>query len=1187
MQSPNHDLAWTATEDPDPVRRATCFAALARNGRMDANVVFAFHSGLYEEEEPSVKLAVQDALLNLASQDASKVTELRKQLVELHQNLTSTKTALSASLKTLDQTSIKSIVNGIRDSQPEARAHLLRTLGSLIAEKHTAFLGGTLSEEAKTLAVPVIVADLSNSNPIVREGAIEALLMLHGKIDVNESMLCTFSLDRNQRVKVRKLYLIYLSKCLPSITVTKCFENHLASDDNRLKRTIASTIGQWPRDEHTLSSNIIKLLIVAMTSDVNVLRIPYIRAFGELRIHGRPAVPALLAIYEQQPSIREEVLLALSHIGLEEQKTRDVFIDALRWPSLINTVRFAFPISGNLGLMDLNKVLSSSAEVQQRKGAVLVAAKFKEDCHSILTKAVNDESPEVRLAAATASGELGSVAADIAIVLLQDKDPSVFKAAVNALALVIPKDANTTEGVLKIKQGPYQKAVPYLIAAVDDPSLRFSALSSLSRLGAVAIDAVPRLVTVVADSNIGVVERCFAATTIGLTKTQSDAALVTLCSIVNDINQDQGLRKVAIQALGRIGNGSRDVVESLIFALKQHEFSLSYEAANSLSVFPSDAKVAYPDLVNAILVQDDIFLYESASKALIAAGPLATETVVQKLKTHYTETAVRLIRVLENTDPMQPSSRNELLHILSDPKYHINVRVDAVRVVGILRISPEQTVPLLSELVNLKSPKALRFACIQAIANFRKDGVKALDALLNEAESNEVTVRVESIFAIAAIIGDLEDTSYLKSLEKVLAEVEKWTPTLVESVYGKYSSESKSYQSSVFQPLFDKVGMLRELSRLRLAVGIVIFAGICISILLMVFYGLVAQLFRVLILRQQWMLIAGKCDYETYISKADSTTVKVRCARILDPSSSHSTALVTLQSDSIMMQNDLEQLRSSLLPSTAMLIISESSLFQYPWGKLAGGSWSAGNEAVITGQLCEIPIESAATSRTQRRLRVAAMGCRKPYTNDKALRNVVHEVKAVCARIRASKCGEHFESQSSDERSAYNCNRALFLDMLENADIVHIAAHATSSEILLHDEGVGGREIAQLSQMARCRILVLSCCDAASKNMIASDLIMECIRRGINVIAADDSIDDRVAFAFFDEFYGAFLSKYTETMPLAACIRLASQACLMRFSKVDEVKVCEDSLGAFMLYGNPSVKLELRGTLSRKNLKRS
>ncbi len=97
---------------------------------------------------------------------------------------------------------------------------------------------------------------------------------------------------------------------------------------------------------------------------------------------------------------------------------------------------------------------------------------------------------------------------------------------------------------------------------------------------------------------------------------------------------------------------------------------------------------------------------------------------------------------------------------------------------------------------------------------------------------------------------------------------------------------------------------------------------------------------------------------------------------------------------------------------------------------------------------------------------------------------------------------------------------------LVEADIVHVATHASPDIIQFSDANFSIGDLKSLGPL-RCRLLVLSACEAASFDQVGMSLAYEFVSRGVNVLASREKVEDRFCEAFFPKLYQSMLPPRT------------------------------------------------------------
>jgi hypothetical protein len=347
----------------------------------------------------------------------------------------------------------------------------------------------------------------------------------------------------------------------------------------------------------------------------------------------------------------------------------------------------------------------------------------------------------------------------------------------------------------------------------------------------------------------------------------------------------------------------------------------------------------------------------------------------------------------------------------------------------------------------------------------------------------------------------------------------------------------------------------------RLVAALVLLASTLAVVLLFVFSGAV----RRAILRalgRRWVFNAPECD----------VTVEVR-------EENGSVEWTVLRGGSVTVRDVLaftalaqpapkHRLEKLLPPAEGRLqtvsIRVPEELLPYPLGRWLVGGWAslatpqpegarvAGQSAVL-GQVLATP----ATHIRKVRFASVTFAGTPPLPVAAEILPIEHTFR----RLRAEVLLSH--SRCSD-----------LIEALCEADIVHVAAHATLTAILLEDGAfTAGMLPDSLLARIRCRLLTLSACEAGG---IASDrpsVAWPLIRAGTNIIGSTEPLDDTVARRFFPLLYERFLPVTAGEGPtLAEAIRAAAidLGAALSFGLDTQWRT---HLNLLVLYGNPNLRL--------------
>jgi len=239
-----------------------------------------------------------------------------------------------------------------------------------------------------------------------------------------------------------------------------------------------------------------------------------------------------------------------------------------------------------------------ASDPKVRKGSVQAIGRYANRLRACVLalagRIKSDPDPEVRLEAAKALGQIGPTAREAVPALAEAlKDSAVAIRRESALAL----------GLIGCGSGA---AVPALAAALrdEDAVVRRRAAVALGEIGPLAKGAVPGLVKALEDTDPGnlpaeqsvLVESIIALGNIGPDAREAVPKLLIILPA-----GDSFTRSRAIEAVGKIGRGDKDLVPVLIKALKDKGTCVG--AALAFGYIGPVAKEAVPDLVEALKVE--------------------------------------------------------------------------------------------------------------------------------------------------------------------------------------------------------------------------------------------------------------------------------------------------------------------------------------------------------------------------------------------------------------------------------------------------------------------------------------------------------------------------------------------------------------------------------------------------------
>ncbi|MCO6042714.1 HEAT repeat domain-containing protein [Aeoliella sp. ICT_H6.2] len=303
-------------------------------------------------------------------------------------------------------------------------------------------------------------------------------------------------------------------------------------------------------------SESVPILVDAINDEDHYFRRRVIILLGRIGANAKTAVPALVAVLnEQNDSIRVAAAGALGRIGIDAAPAEPALTGLLQDDE--KSVRYSAAIAlGRIGVSD-------------------------EEVVRTLGEAIQHGTTEVKRFAADALGGTGAAAEPILLDTLNDRDPFV--------------QVNASRSLGKIDAKEKALAVPVLLEWIEAPSdLGHAAASSFGELGSAETEAVPELVAIF-NRGRGASPSQNAARALSQIGAAAVPALVRLLEVertshdangINDI--DSSIKKrLAAQALGRIGSEAQSAVPALRNAMKSNDVSVVEAAARALNQIAS------------------------------------------------------------------------------------------------------------------------------------------------------------------------------------------------------------------------------------------------------------------------------------------------------------------------------------------------------------------------------------------------------------------------------------------------------------------------------------------------------------------------------------------------------------------------------------------------------------------------
>ncbi|MFA4974357.1 MAG: HEAT repeat domain-containing protein [bacterium] len=450
------------------------------------------------------------------------------------------------------------------------------------------------------------------------------------------------------------------------------------------------------------------------------------------------AVPAFsLMVSKGQPETAARAAAVLGGMGAKAK-------DAV--PALIECLMRAAKSGGDDELVH-------QARIEAAKALGMIGR--KEKAAIALISVLNDEQESLRPYAAEALGRMGAKEAVYDLVLAaHSQDPVLWKALKNAFAMLNVDSKMIVLTLIQILNGENG----------EDATKRAYAAGALGRMGKEAHAAIPDLIKAMKHEDLSVREEAaYALAQIGtkeslveLSRQNTDEAVAAFLSllesetpgvrraaalllgnmgaieaieplreIVKNKDENVDLRKISIEALGKLGD--RKSLPAFRSLLSEKDFAVS--AAKALGSLGANAKRAVPDLIQA-LKGDDLELKIVATWALGRIGVKAKAAFAAVEEGLYSGDT----KLIE-------ASTLALLMIDPDKAY------DSFKEIG------EQAtymVPILEGCMKEKD-KAIAKSCVRSLALFGPAAKTAVPALMEALNSKDAGLRLAAAHALGMV----------------------------------------------------------------------------------------------------------------------------------------------------------------------------------------------------------------------------------------------------------------------------------------------------------------------------------------------------------------------------------------------------------------------------------------------------
>lgn len=786
-----------------------------------------------------------------------------------------------------------------------------------------------------------------------------------------------------------------------------------------------------------------------------------------------------------------------------------------------------------------------------------------------LIKAFESPNSKTRLAAGSVLAMIGEDAIPALLAALKNREKLVREHS--ALAL-----NREVFGVDKLSRSTINLMVDSLSDALADPvpEVRREAATTLATLGAEATRAVPALITLLKkEKSSGDQEKLVREAVISTLGKFGSKAMEAVPALIESFKEDPEANVTGLAynlsgaslALSEIGTAA---LAPLIGALSNPDVRVRCYAAYALGFMKTDDNAAVHALILALGDVSAKSIVRVRAAAAINDIGIAAHSAIPALQIALKDKdeSVRSAAAdaIGKMGDYAKGAIPDLIAIVNNTKEYIVVRNSAIDALGNLGYSASSAT---SSLISaLDGPPELREAAYSAIGEVTEDVLPVVWEKLADTRievhfrnllAGSITKRVERLLQgeVAKIPDD--------KLKRDIADVEACR-RYVSSFGPDYAFLVERLDRALVS--LNREQARRQSDKRRRQAYVIGSAALALAVLAFFILASVNVRRRLLVLLgRRWTMTFGQCQALIEIT---DTTITIR------PNLGAEASWTRFPTKWPPPQKVLDTV-SEMLPGADIQVVVDRSLFREPWAYHLGGHWADGSSAMVAGQLCAVPGRSRIRPVYTKAIAFAAFSCSDPQ-NFLPLEAVNGEIDAVTSCF--SRWG------ASVYCSEYSASVSSVCEGLMNADIIHVAAHATTAGIVLQDGLLSTRELTnEFVSNLRCRLLVLSGCEAGRLNEDDS-FVFTLVQAGVNVIAAVDFVKDQACRTFFEEFYLALLpGRKAEGVELGTAIRQAAEACALRFGEVEaslqfqgNLERWKKSVNSFMLYGDPTIHLDLQ-----------
>ena len=457
-----------------------------------------------------------------------------------------------------------------------------------------------------------------------------------------------------------------------------------------------------------------------------------------------------------------------------------------------------------------------------------------------LVRLLRNQNPHIRAHAAIALGRMRKAAIPAVLVLAKmvtDPDASVRHAALDALAeiepgkkMVVPlllkalrdKDSTVVKRAVHALAERGKDIVPAMIEALKDDRTEFYALLVLHEIGPDAKDAVPAICNVLHEANEPY-QRQEAAMTLGMIGPGAASAVPDLIRLLDD--PEIGVQHAAVFALGMIGPPAAPAAESIREHLDSDDPFFWVAGAWALAkIFPENENIKKTTarFLAQMITNPDHHVRRIAAQGLLDLSP-GEQITLPALEAALASTDDGVVNdTLIAINGLGDDAVPVLIKALDYPAARANV-AELIQQLGPTAAS---VTPALLRAYQDESDIETRTGLLFALAEVGPQGKEVIDLAIKGCDDNDEGIRYASFYilgqigpeAMAATDAlkshlDDEDQYYAATAAWALARIDEDDPEVVSKGVPLFVAALKSPKSFVRHEAADSLAELGPLAK--------------------------------------------------------------------------------------------------------------------------------------------------------------------------------------------------------------------------------------------------------------------------------------------------------------------------------------------------------------------------------------